>query len=395
MRPASPAIYRPLLTERLGLSRLISHAGRMVLRELERQPLRTLLSAMGIAASIAILVVGRLTQDAFEQVIDIQFQRAWREDMSITFQDLLPERAVRELAHLPGVRRAEGMRAVGARAEVGPLSRDVAILGYSRGAELRRVVDRRGREVALPPHGALVSAQLAKVLRVDVGDSIRLKVLEGERKTYSIQVSGLVEDLAGLQVYMERSALEGLLGQAPSVNSVLLAIEPQYRAEVERRLNDMPRVATISSRPAIIQNFREESGTSMFIISAVLTAFAATIAIGVVYNNARVALSLRSRDLASLRVLGFTRREISGVLLSELALQVLVALPLGVVLSHWFTSWVVSMSHPERFRLPGDLSIQRLAFAVLVTVLAAAASGLLVRHKLDHLDLVGVLKTRE
>jgi putative ABC transport system permease protein len=228
-----------------------------------------------------------------------------------------------------------------------------------------------------------------------VGDSIRLKVLEGERKTYSIQVSGLVEDLAGLQVYMERSALEGLLGQAPSVNSVLLAIEPQYRAEVERRLNDMPRVATISSRPAIIQNFREESGTSMFIISAVLTAFAATIAIGVVYNNARVALSLRSRDLASLRVLGFTRREISGVLLSELALQVLVALPLGVVLSHWFTSWVVSMSHPERFRLPGDLSIQRLAFAVLVTVLAAAASGLLVRHKLDHLDLVGVLKTRE
>jgi putative ABC transport system permease protein len=287
------------------------------------------------------------------------------------------------------------MRAVGARAEVGPLSRDVAVLGYSRGAELRRVVDRRGREVALPPHGALVSAQLAKVLRVDVGDSIRLKVLEGERKTYSIQVSGLVEDLAGLQVYMERSALEGLLGQAPSVNSVLLAIEPQYRAEVERRLNDMPRVATISSRPAIIQNFREESGTSMFIISAVLTAFAATIAIGVVYNNARVALSLRSRDLASLRVLGFTRREISGVLLSELALQVLVALPLGVVLSHWFTSWVVSMSHPERFRLPGDLSIQRLAFAVLVTVLAAAASGLLVRHKLDHLDLVGVLKTRE
>ena len=133
----------------------------------------------------------------------------------------------------------------------------------------------------------------------------------------------------------------------------------------------------------------------MFVISAVLTAFAATIAIGVVYNNARVALSLRSRDLASLRVLGFTRREISGILLSELALQVLVALPLGVLLSRWFTSWVVSISHPERFRLPDDVSPQRLAFAVLVTVLAAAVSGLLVRRKLDHLDLVAVLKTRE
>jgi putative ABC transport system permease protein len=194
---------------------------------------------------------------------------------------------------------------------------------------------------------------------------------------------------------MDRANLEALLGEVPSVNSVLLSVDPWSRRDVERRLNDMPRVAVISSRPSIIKHFREQSGTSMVIISAVLTAFAATIAIGVVYNNARVALSLRSRDLASLRVLGFTRREISGVLLSELALQVLVALPLGVLLSQWFTTWVVSMSHPERFRLPGEVSAQRLAFAVLVTLLAAAISGLLVRHKLDHLDLVAVLKTRE
>jgi putative ABC transport system permease protein len=257
------------------------------------------------------------------------------------------------------------------------------------------VVDRRGRVLPLPPEGALISAQLARALRIEPGDTIRLKVLEGERKTYSLPVSGLVEDLAGLQVYMERSVLDRLLGEAPSVNTVLMAVDPSARASVEHRLNEMPRVAVISSRPSVIQQFRKQSGTSMFIISAVLTAFAATIAIGVVYNNARVALSLRSRDLASLRVLGFTRGEISGILLSELALQVLIALPLGVVLSRWFTAWVVSISHPERFRLPSDVSAQRLAFAVLVAVLAAIVSGLLVRRKLDHLDLVAVLKTRE
>jgi putative ABC transport system permease protein len=395
MRPESPAVYRPLLAERLGLGRLISQAGRMVIRELERQPLRTLLSALGIAAAIAILVVGRISQDAFDQVMDVQFQRAWREDLSVTFRDPLPERAVRELAHLPGVRRAEGMRMIGARVEAGALSRDVALLGYPGDAELRRVVDRRGLVAPLPPEGALLSRQLAKILAVGLGDTVWTKVLEGKRKTYPVQVAGLVEDLAGLQIYMDRAVLERLLGEGPSANSVLLTVDPRFQAQVERRLNDMPRVASISSRPSIIRHFRQQSGTSMVIISAVLTAFAATIAIGVVYNNARVALSLRSRDLASLRVLGFTRREISGVLLSELAMQVLVALPLGVVLSRWFTAWVVSISHPERFRLPGGVSAQRLAFAVLVTLLAAAASGLLVRHKLDHLDLVAVLKTRE
>lgn len=395
MRPAAPAVYRRLLTERIGLGGLISHAGRMVVRELERKPLRTLLSAAGIAAAIAILVVGRISQDAFEQVIDVQFQRAWREDLSVAFHDPVPERAIRELAHLPGVRRAEGMRAVAARVEAGSLNRDVAVLGYDRAAELRRVVDRYGRVVPLSAEGVVLSAQLAKALRAEPGDTIRLKVLEGERKTHPVVIAGLVEDLAGLQVYMERAGLERMLGEGPSVNTVLLRVDPSARPVVERRLNEMPRVAVISSRPSIIANFRKQSGTSMFVISAVLTAFAATIAIGVVYNNARVALSLRSRDLASLRVLGFTRREISGILLSELALQVLVALPLGVLLSRWFTSWVVSISHPERFRLPDDVSPQRLAFAVLVTVLAAAVSGLLVRRKLDHLDLVAVLKTRE
>ena len=395
MRPAAPAVYRPLITERIGLGGLFSQAGRMVLRELERQPLRTLFSAVGMAAAIAILVIGRLSQDAFDTVIEVQFQRAWREDLSVSFADPLPDRAVRELAHLPGVWRAEGLRTVGARAEAGSRSRDVAVLGYPEGSELRRVVDRRGKLHRLPPEGALISGQLARALGVGRGDAIRLKVLEGERRTYPVRIQGLVEDLAGLQVYLERAVLERMLGEQPSVNTVALALDPASRSLVEQRLNDMPKVAVISSRPAVIQQIRKQSGTSMFIISAVLSAFAATIAVGVVYNNARVALSMRSHDLASLRVLGFTRREISGVLLSELAFQVLLALPLGVVLSRWFTHWVVSMSHPERFRLPDDVSAQRLAYAVLVAVLAALVSGLLVRRKLDHLDLVAVLKTRE
>jgi putative ABC transport system permease protein len=395
MRPASPAVYRPLVSERLGLDRFISQAVRMILRELEHRPLRTLLSSLGIAATIAILVVGRIGQDAIERVLDVQFQRAWREDLSVAFRDPLPDRVAGSLAQLHGVLRAEGMRTTAARVEAGQRSRDVAVLGYPDGAELRRVVDGEGREVALPLDGALMSAQLGRALAIGPGDTLMLKILEGERQTLRVPVAGMVDDMAGLQLYLRKAALEALLGEVPTSNAVSLTVEPGLRREVERRLNEMPQVASVSNRPDAIRHFREESGTSMLIISAVLTVFAATIAIGVVYNNARVALSLRSRDLASLRVLGFTRGEVSGILLSELAAQVLLALPLGLLLSRWFTSWVVNLSHPERFRLPDDVSAQRLAFAVLVTLAASAASGLLVRRKLDHLDLIGVLKTRE
>jgi putative ABC transport system permease protein len=241
----------------------------------------------------------------------------------------------------------------------------------------------------------LASAQLATALGFGVGDTVLMKVLEGERRTYSIRVEGLVSDLAGLQIYARRSVLAHLMGEGPSVNTAVLSVDPRQAATVERRLNDMPAVGSIGSRLSAIRHFREESGTSMLIVSAVLTAFAATIAIGVVYNNARVSLSLRSRELASLRVLGFTRAEISGILLSELAMQVLVSLPLGLLLSHWFTDWVVTISHPERFRLPSDVTPQRLAYALLVTIAAAVVSALLVRRNLDHLDLIAVLKTRE
>jgi putative ABC transport system permease protein len=278
---------------------------------------------------------------------------------------------------------------------VGHRSRDVAVIGYPEGAELRRVVDGRGAEVLLPLAGALMSAQLGRALLVGAGDTLTVKILEGERQTLGVPIVGLVEDMAGLQLYMRKAVLESLLGEAPSTNTAALAVEPESIRDVERRLNDMPQVVGVSSRPDAIRRFREESATSMLIISTVLTAFAATIAVGVVYNNARVALSMRSRDLASLRVLGFTRGEVSGILLSELALQVLIALPMGVVLSRWFTTWVVNMSHPERFRLPGDVSARSMAFAILVALAASAMSGLLVRRQLDHLDLIGVLKTRE
>jgi putative ABC transport system permease protein len=172
-------------------------------------------------------------------------------------------------------------------------------------------------------------------------------------------------------------------------------VDRKQETDIIRRLNEMPGVGSITSRPAVVALLRRQSGESMRVVSLVLTLFAATIAVGVVYNNARVAVSLRSRDLASLRVLGFTRGEISKILLGELGLQVLLAIPLGLALGTWLTSLVIGMMHPERYRFPLVLSARTYATAILVVLGASALSALLVRRRLDRLDLIGVLKTRE
>jgi putative ABC transport system permease protein len=222
-----------------------------------------------------------------------------------------------------------------------------------------------------------------------------VRVLEGEWRSYRVPVSGLVDELVGLQGYMRLASLNRLVGEEPTISTALLKVDRGSERNVIHRLSDMPGVLSVTSRKATIAQLRQQSGKSMRVITLVLTLFAATITVGVVYNNARVALSLRSRDFASLRVLGFTRGEISRTLLGELAAEVVLAVPVGLLLGTWLTSWVLSTAHPERLRFPLLLSPRTYAVAVLVVLVSSAVSSLLVRRQLDRLDLIGVLKTRE
>ena len=395
MRPAPPASYEKTITERLGLYALLGPAGRMIAREVERRPLRTLLSAVGIAMAVGIMVVGRFTYDALDVMIENQFQRAWREDVSVSFFRPVPDRAVREMAHLPGVFRAEGSRVVPVRFRRGPRYRDAVINAAFDDLTLRQVMTRDGEIVPVPEDGLLMTRTLGDILGVSVGDEVLIEVREGERGTRAVEVAGLVDESFGLQGYMDAQALHALLGEQPSVNTVLLSIDPAQWDELHERLQEVPGVANVMLKSSMLQRFDEQTDKTMVTMTMIMTLFAAVIAIGVVYNNARVALSMRSRDLASLRVLGFTRAEISAILLGELSIQVLLAIPIGLVLGTWMAEGVMSTADPEQYRMPILISPRTYAFATVVTLAAGLVSALMVRRKLDKLDLIGVLKTRE
>lgn len=396
MRPPSPATYRPSLLERAGLGRLVGGTGRMVLRELGRHPARTLLSTVGIAMSVAILVVGRFNIDTVNYLIEHQFHRVSREDLSVSFVSPRPPRVLTELKAMPGVLRAEGMRSVPVRFVAGPRSRDSVLMGHDDDTTLFRVLDAAGREMPLPSGGVVLTNKLADILQVRPGDPIEVRVREGEWSTLHLHVSGVVDEMIGLQGHMRLDDLADALGETPSVSTALLSIDPLQEEAIVTRLSDAPQVLAITSRHATLRRFHEQMQKTMLFITGVMTLFAATIAVGVVYNNARVALSVRSRDLASLRVLGFTRREIGTILLSELAVQVLLAIPLGLLTGRWL-AYLIVVTNPqaERIRLPLVISSRTDAFAALITLLAGLLSALLVRRQLARLDLIGVLKTGE
>jgi putative ABC transport system permease protein len=291
--------------------------------------------------------------------------------------------------------RVERQRAAPVRLRAGRASRETSITVVSDGASLRRIVDLDGRQIALPAKGLLLSRTLARVLGLEAGDWVDVEVLEGRRPRVRLPVASLVDDSFGLNAYVrEGPFLEATL--EPSLASELfLRVDRARLDEVSSRLSRFPAVIGVT-RPQVARDlFRRQTAEVFLTYQFVLAAFAFVIAVGVVYNNARIALVTRSRDLASLRILGFSREQVGAVLLGEQVVQLALGVPLGLPLGQGLVHLALSSTDPELYRLPAAVSAQTLASAAVLVLLAGMVSALLVRRGLRHLDLVAVLKARD
>jgi putative ABC transport system permease protein len=395
MRPEPPARHRLTWLDRAAPRRLAPPAVKMILRNLQRQPMRAGLSALGVAFAVAILVVGMFSLDAIEVILDVQFNVVQRQDYTLTFVEPRSPRALAELAHLPGVLAVEPARIVPARIRAGHRSRQTAITGAANEARLQRVVDTSLRPVPLPGDGLVLSAKLAEILQIQPGDTVRVEVLEGSRPVREVVVSDVVEEFMGTSAYMELAALHRFMKEGPRLSGAVLLVDGSDPTALYRRIKMMPAVAGVSSKRAAIENFRRTIAQNMSVMIFFNVLFSCIIAFGVVYNAARIALSERSRELASLRVLGFTRAEISFILLGELTAILVIAVPAGLLLGYGLAALMVVAFDTELYRFPLVISPRTYAFAAATTIVAAIVSGLVVRRRLDRLDLVAVLKTRE
>lgn len=394
MRPEPPTVYRPTTAERWGLQRWFDQPTRMVLRHVERQPIKSLLTSLGVGLAVAILVVGLFIVDALDEIVSFQFERAQREDMTVTFIEPTSFPALAELAHLPGVEAAEPYRSVAVRMRHAQRERQMAIVGLIADPQLHRVMDRT-RAVTLPEEGVVISEKLREILAVEVGDRVEVEVLEGNRAVREVVVAGTIDDYFGLSAFMEIDALRRLLLEGNTLTGAFLRVDPEQAEELYRAARERPRVAAASLTTAAYDSFKETLAQNLLIITSVNAIFASIIALGVVYNSARIALSERSRELATLRVLGFGRGEISYILLGELALLTAFALPLGCGLGYFLADLLIRELDTEVYRIPLIVSTRTYVFACSVVVLATVVSGAIVRRRLDHLDLVAVLKSRE
>jgi putative ABC transport system permease protein len=394
MHVAPPAMQRRSFLDTARARRWVVPAVTLVLRETLRRPARAALGVAAMAAAVGLLVVGRWFGDATAALMDIQFDRVMTEDLTLMFDRPVALRELGWLRHLPGVLRVEPLRGVAVRVRRDGRQRDAVVWGVETGG-LRHVIDRDGAPIALPPSGVVVSDALADALDVAVGDTVELEWREGDRARVVTRVTGIVADLVGLQAYTAPGHLAELRREVPSASLALLRIDPSQLTRINRQLSRLPRLASATTRVDLVERFRRQTGEMMGTFTLVVTMFAVTMALGVVHNQARVALSTRARELATMRVLGFTRREATSVLLVELALHVLLALPLGLWLGRRMAVALASTVDPERFRMPLVVAPETTTFAIGLTLLAAGLAAVTSSRRLARMPLVHVLEAGE
>jgi putative ABC transport system permease protein len=251
------------------------------------------------------------------------------------------------------------------------------------------------KPVSMPPQGIVLSSKLAEVLGVGRGDRVIVEAMEGRRPVASIPVTAVVEDFIGTSAYMDISALNRFMDDPPMISMAYLQTDSLYQEVLYRKLKNAPAVAGVTIEKAAVQSFRDTLAESMLMMTTFNIMFAGIIAFGVVYNSARISLSERGRELASLRVLGFTRAEVSGILLGEFVLLTVVALAPGFLIGYGLSWWMAKTFSTELFTIPLAVTRSTYGFSAIIVLTAAALTGLAVRRRIDSLDLVAVLKTRE
>ena len=395
MLPPAPGRYRRLFELPRMIAALLPTTIVMVSRNLVHWPIRTGSTILGMALGVSILVASLWTIPSIDLMIDVTFYRADRQSASISFAETKRLSAAFDVARLPGVSTVEPYRTLAVRLRRGHVSRRVAITGKPIDADLSRVLDIDFDPVRLPETGIVLSDMLARILDARVGDLVEADILEGERHTVEVPVTAIVQGYMGLTSYMNLDALNRLAREGALVSGVHLSYDAAEEDALFKEIEDIPAANFIALQKVSLQKFRETLADNILIMITVYVVLAGVIAFGVVYNAARISLSERARELASLRVLGFTRAEVSAILLGELGLLTLMAQPLGWFIGYLFAKAMAVSFETELYRMPFLVEASTFAESSLVVLAAAAISALVVRRRIDRLDLIEVLKTRE
>jgi len=395
MRPEVPAIYRQTLIEKLGLQERFSQPTRMIFRQIERKPLKSFLTTIGISFACGIMMVSGFQGGSIGEMIHVQYNLSQREDATIYFAEPTNNNSLNSLRSIPGIEYAESFRMINANLKFEHRSYRMGINGVPEKSHISHILDTNLQRINIEKEGVVLTDYLADILKVKTGDILTIEVLEANRPTIEVPVVGIAKQYLGINAYMPRAYLNRVLKEGNVISGAYLKVDEIHEKSVYRQLKGMPQTAGVVTTKSSVAGFMDTIENTILLFSLISSFLAATIAFGVIYNSLQISLSERSRELASLRVLGFHKSEIAYILLGEQGLLTLFAIPIGFVFGYWMSSYIAMTSASDLYRLPLVLQTDVYALAATIVILSSIISAMMLWRKMTRLDMVAVLKAKE
>jgi putative ABC transport system permease protein len=394
MQPPPPTRYAKTWLSRSGLTRHVRQSTLMIGRHIIRFPLRSILTTTGIAASVALLIVSFFGMDSVNYVIDVTYSQTSRQDISLNFNEIKDSRARYDVTNLPGVMQAEAYRTVPVTLRNGANEERVAVTGVRPGTKLTQLLDPAFRPMEVPDIGIVLSEMLADLLDVRRGDMLRVAFKTGRQREVLLPVTGISQAYLGLNAHMHLDVLNDLMGDGQVVSGAHLKVDDTKLPTLYNAVKDTPAVSSIALLNKSRQSFRDTLAENINTMTAMFIGLSAIIAFGVVYNSVRIQLSERGRELASLRILGFTEWEVMLILFGEVIVLLLIAIPIGWIAGYILAGMVAAGMATELYRVPLIVDRDTYAKAALVAIGSTLASAVIMRWRISRMDLIAVLKTR-
>ena len=396
MSPPAPPNFRRSIFDRVAAFLKLSQPSRMILRSLSRWPLRAATTLVGVALAVSTLVASSFFPDAMDDIIDKGFYQSNRQDVLLLFDPDMPQSALSEVQALPGVLQAEPQQYHAAVLRHEHFEKRVSISTVGGPTDLARVVDDVGRAVTPDGTGFLISDRLAAALNVGVGDTITTSFESGLRETFEIPVSGVITQYFGLGAYISHDHLNALFRRSPRMSTANVTLaNPFDPTDFDRRVTDLPGVMGTIDMTQNRVSFVETISQNILVVTMIYAVLGSIITVGVCYNAARIQLSERARELASLRILGFSKFDVGKVLVGEVMILVVLAQPLGWWFGTEVARWMTEGFSSDLYAIPLVLEPATYARSSLIVLTAAVISTLIVARRLGRLDLISVMKTRE
>ncbi len=368
---------------------------RIILRRVVRFPRRSATTVVGVSLAMALLVMARTMPAVMDRLIDVHFNKTNRQDVTLSFIDARSEGVLHTIERLPGVIYAEPMRMDSVTFHHHGRSVEEALIGSRPGARLNRLIGPDGAIVAMPVAGVALARALADKLDAKAGDEIEVQQTRGRRLRTNVRVAAIVEPMVGSSAYMDLDALARLMREPGQITGAGVRLDANAYRAFNHELKETPALVGASFLNLAEQSMRRSFAEGVGYMNLIYLSFAAVMAGGVAFSAARVTLAEQERDLATLRVLGFTRAEVSYVLIGEIALLALVAVPVGSLAGTLLAYWLMQAFRTDMYSFPYVFNPQGYAFAIAFTLGCVAAAAFVVRRGIDALDMVGVLKARD